>query len=99
MRKVFALLIVVATTTLAVAQPIEINAYNAMDESIANEYGVLYFNITPIYRNGLENSDLVADDQLHPSGLQYTQYTQCVHIMVQQTTVTENVCGLTTLQR
>ncbi|MDF1571247.1 MAG: SGNH/GDSL hydrolase family protein [Bacteroidales bacterium] len=52
----------------------EIDAYNAVNESIAREYGVLYFNTTPISRNGLENPDLVADDQLHPSGLQYKQW-------------------------
>lgn len=59
----------------------EIDAYNNLNESIAKEYGVAYFNITPISRNGLENLDLVADDRLHPSGLQYTQW---VSMMIPQ---------------
>lgn len=63
----------------------EINAYNAVNESIAREYGVTYFNITPISRNGLENPDLVADDRLHPSGLQYRQW---VSMMIPQIKVT-----------
>ncbi len=52
----------------------EIDAYNAVNESIAKEYGVVYFNITPLSRQGLENPDLVAVDQLHPSGLQYKEW-------------------------
>lgn len=52
----------------------EINDYNAVNETIAKAYGVTYFNITPISRKGLENPDLVADDRLHPSGLQYAQW-------------------------
>lgn len=59
----------------------EIDAYNAVNESIAKEYGVAYFNITPISRNGLGNPDLVADDRLHPSGLQYKQW---VSMMIPQ---------------
>lgn len=72
----------------------EIDEYNAVNESIAKDYGVLYFNITPISRNGLEDPSLVADDRLHPSGIQYKQWVSMIlpQIMV-------NGCGVTTLQR
>ena len=65
----------------------EIDEYNAVNESIAREYGVLYFNITPVSRNGLEVPELVADDRLHPSGLQYNQW---VAMMLPQIKVKTN---------
>lgn len=76
----------------------EIDAYNAVNESIAREYGVLYFNITPISRNGLEVPKLVADDRLHPSGLQYTQWVSMMlpQIMVHANTATGHVPGTAT---
>ncbi len=49
----------------------KIDDYNLINETIASEYGIKYFNITLISREGLSNPDLVAGDGLHPSGLQY----------------------------
>ncbi|MEL6660189.1 MAG: SGNH/GDSL hydrolase family protein [Bacteroidota bacterium] len=49
----------------------DIDEYNAANKRIAEEYGIKYFDITPISREGLNQPDLVADDRLHPSGLQY----------------------------
>lgn len=48
-----------------------IDAYNAANQAITAEYGISYFDITPISRNGLDKPELVADDGLHPSGAQY----------------------------
>lgn len=45
--------------------------FNAINESIAKRLGVKYFNITDISRQGLEQSDLIAYDGLHPSGKMY----------------------------
>jgi lysophospholipase L1-like esterase len=49
----------------------EIDAYNDISRKISASYGVNYINITDISRKGLENTDLVAADGLHPSGVQY----------------------------
>lgn len=49
----------------------QIDIFNVINKEIAMEVGVKYFNITPISRQGLENPELVADDELHPSGEQY----------------------------
>ena len=50
----------------------ELDEYNAVNLSISKEYGVRYFDITPISRNGLDDPSLVARDGLHPSGKQYS---------------------------
>jgi len=49
----------------------EIDEYNEINEQISKSKGVQYFYITDISRNGLDNADLVAEDNLHPSGQQY----------------------------
>lgn len=54
----------------------DIDAYNDINKSIAEEYGVNYYDITPISRRGLANPDLVASDNLHPSGKQYTLWVE-----------------------
>ena len=48
-----------------------IDEYNAVNELITKKYGVAYFNITPISREGLQLPQLVAADDLHPSSAQY----------------------------
>ncbi|MBK8501405.1 MAG: SGNH/GDSL hydrolase family protein [Saprospiraceae bacterium] len=52
----------------------ELNAYNEVNERVAREYGITYFNITPISRNGLQKPELVAADGLHPSGTMYKEW-------------------------
>ena len=52
----------------------EIDAFNAANKSITDEYGIQYFNITPISREGLNEPELVASDGLHPSGEQYRRW-------------------------
>ncbi|XOV66970.1 MAG: GDSL-type esterase/lipase family protein [Fluviicola sp.] len=54
----------------------EIDEYNAAKDSICQEYGIKYFNITPISREGLNDPALVASDGLHPSREQYTLWVQ-----------------------
>jgi len=51
---------------------IEIDAFNKVNREITESYGVAYYNITNISREGLNDSALVAGDGLHPSGKQYT---------------------------
>lgn len=49
----------------------KIDSFNLANETITKSYGISYFNITPISRKGLEQKELVATDELHPSGKQY----------------------------
>ncbi|NJL76077.1 MAG: SGNH/GDSL hydrolase family protein [Saprospiraceae bacterium] len=49
----------------------KIDSFNLANQTITKSYGISYFNITPISRKGLEQKELVATDELHPSGEQY----------------------------
>ncbi len=53
-----------------------IDAFNAANKSITEEYGIQYFDITPISRQGLDEPELVASDGLHPSGEQYRRWVE-----------------------
>lgn len=52
----------------------EIDDFNLVNKTITDSVGVSYFNITPISREGLEKPELVAPDNLHPSGEQYSRW-------------------------
>jgi lysophospholipase L1-like esterase len=54
----------------------ELDEYNAYNRQVAEAYGVTYFDITPISRQGLDIPAYVASDGLHPSGLQYTKWVE-----------------------
>lgn len=52
----------------------ELDEYNRVSKDISDEYGITYFNITPISRLGLQDPTLVADDGLHPSDKMYSKW-------------------------
>ncbi|APY08108.1 lysophospholipase [Winogradskyella sp. J14-2] len=54
----------------------EIDMYNAFAENYCNENNITFVNITDITREGLNNPDLVASDDLHPSELAYTRFVE-----------------------
>ena len=56
----------------------EIDDYNAINLRIAEEYKIVYIDITPISREGLDKPSLVASDGLHPSADQYQQWVQAI---------------------
>lgn len=60
--------------SIAISQ--EIDTFNAANRSITEEYGIQYFDITPISREGLNEPELVASDGLHPSGEQYRRWVE-----------------------
>ena len=62
----------------------ELNAYNKASKAIAKEYGVQYFNITPISRRAKNDLSLVADDKLHPSGKMYTAWVDLIDEKVEK---------------
>lgn len=49
----------------------ELDAFNAVNKKITDQYKIRYVNITDISRKGLDDSSLVASDGLHPSGKMY----------------------------
>lgn len=56
----------------------EIDAFNAVNKTISEKYKVHYIDITPISRKAETESDLLAADGLHPSGLMYAQWAELV---------------------
>ncbi len=53
-----------------------IDEYNAVNRTITERYEIVYFDITPISREGLDDPTLVATDKLHPSGAQYERWVE-----------------------
>lgn len=53
----------------------EIDAFNAANKTISLNAGVHYIDITPISRNAKNDPSLIAPDGLHPSGIQYKEWT------------------------
>jgi len=52
----------------------EINWFNAINKRITESYNVNYTDITPSTREAATNTALVANDNLHPSGLEYKKW-------------------------
>lgn len=62
---------------------LDIDAFNTINESIAEKKGVKYINITDISRQGLKDPELVAEDGLHPSGEMYRLWVErIINVMV-----------------
>lgn len=49
----------------------EIDIFNEIFRRVAEDFNVAFYNITPISREAVNNPDLIASDNLHPSGLMY----------------------------
>lgn len=54
----------------------EIDEYNRINREESNKQGVAYFDVTGISRMGLTIPSYVANDGLHPSGLQYKEWVE-----------------------
>ena len=54
----------------------EIDWFNAINKRITATYNVSYTDITPSTREALTNAALVANDNLHPSGLEYKKWAE-----------------------
>ncbi|MEM6342790.1 MAG: SGNH/GDSL hydrolase family protein [Bacteroidota bacterium] len=52
----------------------ELDQYNAYAQSVCEAREIPFFNITPISREALNDPELVARDDLHPSGKMYSQW-------------------------
>ena len=67
-----------------------IDAYNSVNKSITEKYGVKYFNITDTSRRGLSEPDLVAADGLHPSEKMYSEWVEIILSDIKVITQNEN---------
>ncbi len=56
----------------------ELDEFNRINKSVAQKLGITYFNITDISRKGFDDPELVAIDNLHPSGKQYSQWVEVI---------------------
>lgn len=54
----------------------QLDNYNAFAKSHAESIGITFINITDITREGLNNPNLVASDNLHPSQLAYRKFVE-----------------------
>ncbi len=52
----------------------EIDEFNHINKALSQQYGVKYFDITPISQEAKDNPQLIAEDHLHPSGLMYQKW-------------------------
>ncbi|MEM1003302.1 MAG: SGNH/GDSL hydrolase family protein, partial [Bacteroidota bacterium] len=55
-----------------------IDDYNMINQRITKDYGIKYYSITSISRNGLKDAGLIANDKLHPSGKQYSLWVDLI---------------------
>ncbi|MFA0965032.1 SGNH/GDSL hydrolase family protein [Roseivirga sp. BDSF3-8] len=53
-----------------------VDQFNEANRRITDSMNVAYVNITPISRNGLDRPELVANDGLHPSAIQYSEWVE-----------------------
>lgn len=65
---------------------LQIDHYNEYSKRIADSMHITYFDITPISRLGLTNPTFVANDGLHPSGIQYTEWVKLLLSYIDQQT-------------
>jgi lysophospholipase L1-like esterase len=56
----------------------EIDQFNSINQEEAERAGVHYVDITPISRTVTADSDLIAADGLHPSGMMYSEWVDLV---------------------
>lgn len=56
----------------------EIDEFNAINLEITKSYGISYFNITEISREAENDSELLAPDNLHPSGKMYALWVDLI---------------------
>ncbi|PAU93086.1 lysophospholipase [Aliifodinibius salipaludis] len=52
----------------------ELSRYNETARKIAQKHDITFINITPISEDALNNPELTANDELHPSGEMYQQW-------------------------
>lgn len=55
-----------------------VRQFNSAAQEITDAYNIPFLNITPISQKGIDDPELVASDNLHPSGKQYLRWVEKV---------------------
>ena len=63
---------------------LEINAFNNAKQAVCSQLGVAFVEITEDYREIGAKPEMVVDDELHPSGLVYSRWTEKLLTQVEQ---------------
>ncbi|MEO6168174.1 MAG: SGNH/GDSL hydrolase family protein [Chitinophagales bacterium] len=63
---------------------VEIDRFNAINKEESLQQGVHYIDITPISRKGLNDTSLLAEDGLHPSGSMYSEWSQLLKQVIEK---------------
>ena len=63
---------------------LEIDAYNQAKKAICDRYGVVFIDITTEYRRIGAKTEMVVEDQLHPSAWVYSQWAEKLLEMVKK---------------
>lgn len=56
----------------------ELLIYDSIADSISSAYDIAFINITPVSEKAKVDKSFIANDQLHPSGKQYTEWVQLI---------------------
>jgi lysophospholipase L1-like esterase len=56
----------------------ELLIYDAIADSISSIYNVPFVNITPVSEKAKADGSYIADDELHPSGKQYSEWVELI---------------------
>jgi lysophospholipase L1-like esterase len=60
----------------------ELNEYNQIAKNISAEYGVSFFDITPISLKAYSDATYLAEDKLHPSAKMYEEWVDYIEVGV-----------------
>lgn len=60
----------------------KIDAFNTINKSVAMDYGVHYIDITPGSREAATQTNLLAEDGLHPSARAYRQWAEKIAAII-----------------
>lgn len=56
----------------------ELHEYNKIAKNISDQYGVRFFDITPISLKAIWDKDFIANDKLHPSAKMYAEWVDYI---------------------
>ncbi|MCC8360563.1 SGNH/GDSL hydrolase family protein [Salinimicrobium sediminilitoris] len=68
----------------------ELDEFNQVFEEVASEFNVDFYDITPISRKAVNEPELIAEDDLHPSGEMYRQWVDLFYEEVMQKVALKN---------
>lgn len=68
----------------------EIDEFNKVFQEVAEEYDIDFYDITPISRQAIDQPELIAEDDLHPSGEMYRLWVEQIYNKVKAKLIADN---------